>query len=178
MSKPPCSSAELIGAFPSRWAMILLERAWAEEQGGLGMRESWFCLQMYLERTLAQSFTSHRTHGLPDTITTTASLYLCCNTTRQSQVHPQHFSALAPNDKQKQILQVPAMVIPHARVFLYLAGLCSSWCMWAPLPLSSETCRCGFQLYKPSQNRSADRPNTRLLTKACSNLETRTSISG
>lgn len=31
-----------------------------------------------------------------------------------------------------------------------------------------------FSLYRPSQNWSTDRPNTRLLTKACSNLETRT----
>ncbi len=74
--------------------------------GGLGMRESWFCLQMYLERTLAQSFTSHRPMACPDTITTQPPFICAATPQDKSQVHPQHFSALAPNDKQKQILQV------------------------------------------------------------------------
>lgn len=76
---------------------------------------------MYLERTLAQSFTSHRPMACPATITTQLPFICAATPQDKTQVHPQHFSGLAPNDKrndkQKQIIPVHTWSChTHARV--------------------------------------------------------------
>ncbi len=157
MSNTPCSSSGTYWCFSIPMGMILLERAWAEEQGGWGWESPGsVCKCIWSGHWHSPSpptdpwpAPTPSPHSLP--------LSVLQHHKTKARFILSIFLPLAPNDKQKQILQV------HTWSYHTLCVSVPGWSLFqlvyvSSSPVIQRNVPVRFSLYKPSQNRSADRP--------------------
>lgn len=179
MTNTPCSSSGTYWCFSILMGMILLGRAWAEEQGGWGWESpDSVCKCIWSGHWHSPSPPTDPWPAPPPSPHSLPLSVLQHHKTKGRFIfsifldYHQMIKGMINRNKLFRCTHGHAI---HTLVCVSVPG----WSLFqlvyvSSSPVIQRNVPVLFSLYKPSQNWSADRPNTRLLTNACSNLETRT----